>query len=827
MHYLKSFFAAIMFCPIVAFAQCPPGQSEVYINIIPDNFPDETTWKLFIDNLLVESGTSNSDTVCADTAACIRFEIYDTYGDGICCDFGQGSYTVTFQGDIIATGGEFTTQSVHESICIPDTLEIMTALQAMIGHVNNSNPLSLIEREQYHFEIIWDYADIFPLIASDVYTYIDAYESNYPVIFQNRAHVDISQLAPETRLLIAFQQFILDTQCTSDNIANVEGVVFEFSNIYPGPVAADAPRIANAVVPINGTHIHLPAAITAFDQDPAKRPTGYYVAPGEVVTISIPANLVGGGLVAQIGAHDDDLSNLNTVNRLVRISKDFPLDEINTQIASPLGGGIYIKVPEPSDLGWFDIVIDQAVKSPYFSLRTDHESSVAEWQADLANHHVEWVDMEADKYMMTLPLSHVQNLDDPTSLLTQWNDIMDAYNYLGGRPPEARSKAEYFAVDCMLPNAGAFGIGYPQIIGEPNAPFGPLNATGYYPTQVLNPNPHISGLSTTFHELGHAAAHPKLDTERETIVNLYAVYIFNVLYGVPLDEAFKHSEFQLMRLDQAAVDWMVSHNFRDNIDMSCDPILPADICDELRYQHRGHAKYVEMAKQFGWSSIHGMNAVFYEQDVINPGVWADIFKESDEMIAAASDAQGVNMAPLFHFWGLAPSPELADELAANYGFNNQLCEMLQYYKTIVPATGTDLQDWYNNLDHQNWIMDDRYEVYVAEYESANYFDSIQAQIDFLIETYGPCESVGIAEQVETNITVTPNPTDGLVNVHFRNGASATVQVMDVNGRIVFHQKNVSDPNFSFILNAVPGLYIMQVDTGSEKVFCKIVIDSRI
>lgn len=822
MHYVTSLVFAILCCPILAFAQCPPGQSEVYIHIMPDNFPEETSWKLFIDNLLAETGTSKSDTVCADTTACIRFEIYDTYGDGMCCGFGLGSYTVIFQNDTFARGGAFTNKIVHESICIVDTLEIVTALQAMIGHVNTSNPLSLVVREQYYFDIIWDYADIFAVIASDVYAYIDAYEYNYPVIFQDRAHANVSQLSPETRLLIAFEQCILDTQLKADNITNLEGLVFKFSAVYTGPVASDAPRIANAIVPINGTHIHLPAAITAFDQDPAKRPTGYYAAPGEIVTISIPPDFIGAGLVAQIGVHDDDLSNHTAVNRLVRISNDFPLDKINTQIISPLGGGIYIKVPEPSDLGWFDISIQQAVKSPYFSLRTGHESLIADWESQVADHHVEWVDLEADKYMMTLPLTHVQALGDPTSLLMQWNDIMDAYNYLGGRPPEHRSKAEYFAVDCMLPNPGAFGIGYPQVIGENKAPFGPLNSTGLYPTQVLNADPHLSLLNITFHELGHAAAHPKLVTERETIVNLYAVYIFNALYGVPLDDAFKNSEFQLMTLDRAAVDWMVSHNFRENINMSCDQILPSGYCDELGYQHRGHAKYVEMAKQFGWSSIHGMNAVFYQQDLIDPGVWDDIFKKSDEMIAAASDAQGVNMSPLFHFWGLAPSPLLAQELEARYGFNLQLCEMLQYYKTIVPPTGAELQNWYDNLDHQNWIMDERYAIYVGEYESAHYFDSIQAQIDFLLDTYGPCESTGIAGQGETNITVMPNPTDGLVNIHFEGGASATVQVMDVDGRIVFHQGNVSGPDFSFILEEVPDLYILRVDTGSDQVIFKIV-----
>lgn len=822
-HFLQLIITALLFCPRVASAQCPSGQSQVYIHIIPDNFPNETSWKLFADHLLVQSGTSNSDSICVDTNACIGFEIYDSYGDGICCDDGVGSYQVFFKGKLIASGGEFAQAAIHEANCIPDTLEILTALQAMIAHVNNTKPLTLAQREAYHFDIIWDFMDIFPVIASDVYKYINAYEINYPVIFQDRSLATISQLAPETRLLIAFEQYILDAQCTSEKIDQLKGIVFEFSTIYPGPVSPTAPRIPNAILPVNGTHVHIPAAITAYDQDPAKRPTGYYAPPGEVVTILIPPSLTGAGLIAQIGAHDADLSKLTSVNRLERITVDYPLNNISTKIISPLGGGIYIKIPEPSDLGWFNIEIQKAVKSPYFSLRTNHETLPTDWQAQLSDHAVEWVDLEADKYMMTLPWSHMKNLNDPTSLMMQWNDIMDAYNYLGGRPPEARSKAEYFAVDCMLPNAGAFGIGYPQIIGEHLAPFGPLYATSYYPTQVLQPNPHISGLSTTFHELGHAAAHPKLPTERETIVNMYSAYIFNALYGIPLDIAFKYSEFQLMSLDQAAIDWMVSHNFRSNKNMSCDPILPLDICDELRYQHRGHAKYIEMAKQFGWSTIHGMNKVFYDQDVIKPGEWDDIFKKPDAIIKAASDAQAVNMSPLFHFWGLAPTDTLVKHLENKYGFSTKLCEMLHYYKTIIPKTGAELDHWYHNiLEQQNWIMDIRYDEYVLKYETEHYYDSIQAQINYLIKTYGACTSTQTTEPSKLKVHVYPNPIETEVNIEIENGHIAHLKILDVNQKIIYQQKDIRDPKFSYTLNATPGIYLMQIDTGTGMVYQKIV-----
>ena len=365
-----------------------------------------------------------------------------------------------------------------------DTSSVRTALQMMADHVNQKISLTSSQREANVAIVLADFKNVFSGIRSDVYSYVKAHEQHLPVLFKNRNTVSFASMSPEDRLMVTLQQYILDEEFVLGNIKNVEGIKFKFADLFPGKIDSTAARVSKAKVSINGTHIHVPASTTAFDKDPAKRPTGYYAAPGEIISITIPDELINKGLLAQIGVHSDDLSKKRAVNRFVRISKSFELKQKLTLIANPLGGPIYIKVPEPSNLSWFEVEISGAIKSPYFSLRKGRESSITEWEEQLNAHDVEWVDLESDKYMMTLPWENVKTIKDPTYLLTEWNRIMDGYNFLGGRPSAARSKAEYFAVDCVLPNDGAFGIGYPQIIGEASAPYGPLSQTDYYPTQI-------------------------------------------------------------------------------------------------------------------------------------------------------------------------------------------------------------------------------------------------------------------------------------------------------------------------------------------------------
>ena len=92
------------------FAQCPAEQKEVVISIIPDQYPQEISWTLTSDATIIASGTSTGTTLCVDPDVCLTFRIMDSAGDGICCQYGTGSYTVTLDGTVVASGGNYTNE---------------------------------------------------------------------------------------------------------------------------------------------------------------------------------------------------------------------------------------------------------------------------------------------------------------------------------------------------------------------------------------------------------------------------------------------------------------------------------------------------------------------------------------------------------------------------------------------------------------------------------------------------------------------------------------------------------------------------------------------
>ena len=93
-------------------AQCDEGQSQVVVEILTDNYPGEITWTLSDANGELLSGgpygspgTTYADSVCiagADEFPCLQFVINDSYGDGICCGYGQGAYTLYLDGVAVA-----------------------------------------------------------------------------------------------------------------------------------------------------------------------------------------------------------------------------------------------------------------------------------------------------------------------------------------------------------------------------------------------------------------------------------------------------------------------------------------------------------------------------------------------------------------------------------------------------------------------------------------------------------------------------------------------------------------------------------------------------
>ncbi|APY07067.1 hypothetical protein BWZ20_01555 [Winogradskyella sp. J14-2] len=92
--------------------------NTVIFNLTTDDWAGETSWELLDSNgTIVADGpntpyvdfTTYQETITIPTFdECYVFTIFDSYGDGICCSFGNGTYNLQDEnGNIIITGGDF------------------------------------------------------------------------------------------------------------------------------------------------------------------------------------------------------------------------------------------------------------------------------------------------------------------------------------------------------------------------------------------------------------------------------------------------------------------------------------------------------------------------------------------------------------------------------------------------------------------------------------------------------------------------------------------------------------------------------------------------
>lgn len=100
---------------------CPPCQTgcsdnEVSLTLNFDNYPEETSWAITnaAGNTVASGGTYGSQadgsTLTEDLClvdGCYDLTISDSYGDGMCCSYGNGSYSLSDGSTTLASGGSF------------------------------------------------------------------------------------------------------------------------------------------------------------------------------------------------------------------------------------------------------------------------------------------------------------------------------------------------------------------------------------------------------------------------------------------------------------------------------------------------------------------------------------------------------------------------------------------------------------------------------------------------------------------------------------------------------------------------------------------------
>jgi hypothetical protein len=107
------------------FSQC--DNSTITIDLETDGYASETSWELLdiSGNIILSNEYETSDNnlvfsypICVEDG-CYTFIINDSYEDGICCNYGLGSYELSLEGETIAIGGDFDDQELT-NFCIDD-----------------------------------------------------------------------------------------------------------------------------------------------------------------------------------------------------------------------------------------------------------------------------------------------------------------------------------------------------------------------------------------------------------------------------------------------------------------------------------------------------------------------------------------------------------------------------------------------------------------------------------------------------------------------------------------------------------------------------------
>ena len=736
-----------------SFAQCPNGQVEIRVDILTDNYGYENYWTLSYESgdVIMQGGqggvyenfTNYSETTCVPEATSVIFEIFDEYGDGI---FAPGGYWLYVDNLLVSSGSDdigsyatFTTNTPCE------TSEALIDLQ---NHINSNNTLTETEllsiRDVFLAQPQCLPNEEFIVLAKSV---IEEYDSLIGPLFSTPNTVNGFSKDPVAapglgmeRAMVALQQAILDFVMTPEVFAeypeHIDGWVFNTSHTFPGYVDPPAdPSVSHSMLiranfeDPDGTNPYL--NINGDQTNHALRPTGLYLAPGSLATVTVPNSLVGQDYYVRVGSHEWDLGVRPNFYRLDRITKKFPIDAPTIEVFNPFGGAISILVPYEADEGIVEVSVTNGVESPFFSLKSFYETP--DFNEELAKPGP-WAVFETDNVMFTIP-SHsiVPGQYDLMQTLIDWDIALQGVNSIMAREIVSDKHNMYMIADITI-RFNAYSIGYPMS----NTPLRFTDVPG--PAYFMNgPGPDDE---TNFHESGHALAMSKFPGEVEALVNFPYIMAMNYGLNEDLNEAVKHSFVpNTFDIDKTATHRMVSNTFGSERDIS------NTTNDEVRYQHRGYGHYFEIVNILDWCPLRN----FWKQEFIDfeNGIDHGINNQDiDSRILRMSAAAQVDLRPLFHVFGILPQDpiSLQEELdQLDILPSEAIYNRLQDYFTLIPEDNAAFV-WYALNVYPNLYTDGPtatpdYGV-GWHYQKSLTYDTIEAQerietLQGIIELYYP------------------------------------------------------------------------------------------
>jgi hypothetical protein len=403
--------------------------------------------------------------------------------------------------------------------------------------------------------------------------------------------------------------------------------LFAIPAAFPGPVAEGAARgpvrsrILASYGGMDGDYAYAGAG------SPVWRSTGAYAAPGEVVTVTVPAAWVGRGLSVQIGAHTDTLWHLESWRRHPAITRSVPIDAAEIRVGSGFGGPVYVRVPAGLDLGPGEVTVDGAVAMPRFVLG---ETDPTAFRAAVAAAAAPLTEIEGPSLIFTVPTADVPRNLDAAAYASFWEEIQAVNAWLAAIP--ARPRPERIAMDVQI-SAGWMHSGYP------------LMAYDHGPALLDLARLRAEGDWGAFHELGHnhQFGPANLPGTTECTVNLWSVIAMEEVVG--RDRGLAHEA--LRPSDRAA---RIDAYLRGGRDFGAD--WNVWTCLET---------WLQIQETYGWEPFRAVNEAHRALPRgSRPGTDAD--RVADH-VRRYSRETGRDLTPFHAAWGFPLSDGLRAELA--------------------------------------------------------------------------------------------------------------------------------------------------------------------
>jgi hypothetical protein len=355
--------------------------------------------------------------------------------------------------------------------------------------------------------------------------------------------------------------------------------------------------------------------------------TGLYAAPGDVVTLTVPADLVDAGWSWKIGSHDDNNSGVSVYRRMpTGISRDVPINATTTiHTGSVYGGMIYLVKPATSanESATYQVQIANALKAPTFVLG---ETTDAEWVATIRDYPAPQTELISNNLIISMHSSDTHSLTNPTSVMTYWNDIVAVQDHLVNAPVP-RTRPERIDDDLQISN-GWMHAGYP---------------IAAYANNLVNMIDSDPGDDWGFfHEIGHnhQSSLWTFSGETEITVNILSMRSYDSVGTVPSDNwsGMWTDEGRASRIPAFVAGGRVR----------------SDAANSL-------VAYAQLRAGFGWEPFEQFFRS-YQTDASSNLPTTDQQKR-DQWVTRFSNVVGKNLGPFFQAWGFNPSQAALDAVS--------------------------------------------------------------------------------------------------------------------------------------------------------------------